>query len=687
MYLNYKTFSVCIDEETFTFKAFRAEKYDSQEKCFIDNGKFDFTANDGRKLSFSDFSEKSFSNSLGRDSATMDFCLSGGPADVPNIQIVFTLNSHAFSIKSVGRCVTEISGSFYHGEDMLNRTFSVETDAQTSILQGTCGPAVSGSDNALFDTLTDTLLYYYGGKMRVDFDYGKNCYSFVYTNSQFDVRDLKIEFKNNYLAEKFNVNYTPVNRNHQFPEPPVGWMTWYAVKFACCADKVLENAEKFTSIFQKYAKKTVIWVDWEWCHNSLEGTGEEGADIFTPRRSAYPDGLAVIAEKIRAMGAIPALWIAPTNEGVLNPMLQEHPEWLLGKKNAWCGQYWVDLSNPEVQEQYVAKIFQQIIDWGYEVVKWDCLPMTLYMMNHFHDKFHDKNMSPHQAFRNTVKTARKVLGENKYLLSCSGSAQNDILFAMDCFDAGRIGGDIFTWEEFIDQAIDRTLYYYPLHNAAFYADADNIVLRSEFNNIAQARSRVSFYGLSGLPITLGDEISALDNDRIEMLKRIMPATVVRPAVLKSNQCGTNYQIINTAVSRSFGKWNVAGITNLGAEKISVKIDFAADLHLDSSVEYAVYDYWNKKFIGICCDRMEVEIAPFDTVVLRLTPIKNGETQIISVNRHILQGAVELEEVKYENNTISGIANCVEGEDLIITLLKADGTVEELTVSGNGRTAF
>ena len=54
------------------------------------------------------------------------------------------------------------------------------------------------------------------------------------------------------------------------------------------------------------------------------------------------------------------------------------------------------------------------------------------------------------------------------------------------------------------------------------SDSDNLVLRPEFSTLAQARTRVSIYGLSGLPVTVGDTIASLDAPRIDLLRRIMP---------------------------------------------------------------------------------------------------------------------------------------------------------------------
>ena len=702
MYSNYKDYSIDFDADNLTFKAFYSFDRDGSESCFIDDGTITFTDLDGNRLSIADFSGRSLTTSSGISSSTLTLMLTGGPVCTPELEISFTADQHFLNIKGFGRAFVTFSGNFRWGSDMAKSTRSIRVGTQTPILHTACGPAVSPEDDALFDLKRDVLLRWStAGKMRVRYDWSKKCYSFTHTNGLDHGKDFSFSVRKNYCADKFNIPYAPMSEKHQFPTPPVGWMTWYALNFSCCRDKVLENAEKFMKTFGKYNDKPVIWVDWEWCHKCFDGQGEQGADIFNPRKSAYPNGLAEVAERIRALGAVPALWIGATNEGVINAMLKEHPEWILGQNAIWCGQYWVDLSNPDVLENYIRKIFEQIIEWGFEVVKWDCLPATLDMLSLFHSKQFDAALSPHQALRNAVKTARSVLGEERYLLSCSGSSWRNTAFATDLFDAARIGGDIFTWLEFQEQAINQVLQYYFLHNQVYYTDADNLVLRKEFNNLHQVRSRVSFYGLAGLPVTLGDEMDELDQERVDMLKKIMPVATLHASEFEIKQRDKRYQVVNAAVARPFGTWSVAGVTNFGDEKEHFRIRLSADLMLDTKLRYALYDFWRDEYLGVCGNSFELEIDSCDTRVIRLTPLEDRNLQLISSSRHILQGAIELEDLTYEENCVRGVVDCPENESVTLTFLATPqvtditsdhpvefcGEICKVIVSGNGKTTF
>ncbi|OGV33687.1 MAG: hypothetical protein A2020_05175 [Lentisphaerae bacterium GWF2_45_14] len=444
-----------------------------------------------------------------------------------------------------------------------------------------------------------------------------------------------------------------------------------------------------SSTFGKYAEKLCFWVDWEWNHQAFDGLGQEGVDTFTPRKEAYPNGLASVAEQIEKLGLIPVLWIGATNDGQQNHLLKQHPEWLLAHKPEWCGQWWIDPSHPGIVAEYIPAVFKQILKWGFKAIKWDCFPTAFTICDSFHSKFHNPDISTDTAMRNVVKAARKTVGTDVYMLSCSGNTERDVTFAMDQFSAARIGGDIFGWSDFIANSIERVFLFYLWHNIAFYADGDNLVLRSEFNSLGQARSRVSFYGLAGLPVTIGDNLADLDEARIDMLKRIIPVADIHPMDIQQKRRGNGYVLVNLAVCKEFGNWNVVGILNTKEEMLELNVRLESDLHIDThNVQcYAVYDFWKDEFMGIHGDALHVSVAPMDTAVLCITPL-TSHPQVISTSRHITQGACDLSYLYWDAaaNILSGRSTGVEGEVYRLTLYIPEG-YEFANLDCNGKVKF
>ena len=600
---------------------------------------------------------------------------SDGPEGVPDLSITFRLDEKTLRFGMMARADLHVTGLLAWGEEPARSTFGVRLNSDDRVLRAACGPAVAACDDALFDRLTDRALEFRSaGSFRVRYDWEAENYRFNYVNGLDFGREFTFRVHEEFCRRKFNIPYAPIRKTHGFETPPAGWMSWYALQFGTCARSVRENAEKLVELFGPWSEKLCCWVDWEWNHNSWSAEGIPGVDCFHPRPDAYPDGLAPVAAQIRELGLIPALWIGPTNDGDFIADYREHPDRVLGEKKEWCGRYWIDPTNPGVLKEYIPAVFRQVLDWGFRMIKWDCLPVTLNVCDYFHDRFYDPARPTDAAVRDLIRVARETVGPDCYMLSCSGETERDICFAMDQFSAARISGDVFSWEKFLTSAVERIFHCYVWHNVIFYADADNLVLREEFNTPAQARSRVSFYGLAGLPVTMGDDLRTLPPERCELLRRLLPTADIHPMDLSRKQRGSDYSVLNLAVCRRFGSWNVAAVTNFTAEPLRLSLQFGADLQLDCGRgrRYSVCDYWNRRFLGVFGESLPLEIPAFDTAVLRITPL-DDVPEIVFTSRHITQGAVELREiVRGEDGSLAGTALCVPGETWRMMVLLPEG---------------
>ncbi|MDD3154652.1 MAG: hypothetical protein PHS41_07270, partial [Victivallaceae bacterium] len=143
------------------------------------------------------------------------------------------------------------------------------------------------------------------------------------------------------------------------------------------------------------------------------------------------------------------------------------------------------------------------------------------------------------------------------------------------------------------------------------------------------------------------------------------------------------QILHLAIHRPFAQWSVVGVINLEDEAISRVIQLGGDLQLPTGEDcfYAVFDYWNLSYLGICSEKLVLDLAPCDTRVLRLTALpkrQRGEAEgalWLSSSRHITQGAVEMQELDEDVavKTLSGRTVCVAGEELKLYFLLPEGT--------------
>lgn len=669
-YANYRNYAVRYDMGNHSFTYWYAPRGRILKNAAIDGLHLD----NNEVFMPADYKEASFYQYNNLDDVELLIKYAGGPAAIDSISLRFTLSKSGISLKTDcrGNPAIHLKGDLIWGENMQNDTFAVCMDRQGPDIRSAAGPASSSADNALFDRITDSALEIAGGKnIRIRFNWETKSYRFTSSvqgsgaASEFNVRAHQ-----NVYEKKFGYPYSYINKNNTFSTPPAGWMTWYAVKFGANEKTVLENARWQAANLLPYGAKA-LWVDWEWYHNDFTGVRDDGVNVFNPDKNRYPRGLKALADDIKKLGLTPALWIGATNEPCADEFIDKDENVVLVQKPEWCGQYFFDLSHPTVRDTIIPKAFRQILEWGYEALKWDCIPTTLQLHDRYHDYMHDSEITSEYAFRQVVKAARETVGPNFYMLFCAGVTSREMLMTADVFDGMRIGGDIFTWDEFIEQCVKRVMKFYALHNVSLYNDPDNVVLRPEFNTYDQALSRICFVSLLGLPITFGDNLPELPADRVELLRRSLPAIDAHPMDVRDTVYAQKVILTNLCINRPFEEWNVAGIMNLSAESANIRLDLTGDLHLDKA-EYLIYDYWNKSFLGVFDAAVPVELRPGAACVLGIRK-RLGRPQILSTSRHITQGLVDLTNTCWDeaNGVFMGESHVVKGDPYEIRLYLPD----------------
>lgn len=552
--------------------------------------------------------------------------------------------------------------------------FAVCLDRPARDFRCAIGSAISPEDHAVYDRMSDCATVI--GKSRqtkLFFDEATGEYGFdLFISCEGEFGTGEISFVKNVLASRYNIRFSARNKNSTFPHPPIGWMTWYAVKFDACESVVLENAEWQAENLKDFGANTV-WVDWEWLHNcfySREGTERtDGVCSLCPDPVKYPHGLKYVADEIRRMGLIPSLWVSFLNEPGKNKFIEKYPDMVLADHPYWCGRYWLDPTNPHYLEEYLPEAVQNVHDWGYEAVKFDTIPATMVKLEQYHFNMYDPTVSTKDAIRGVMKKTRELLGKDMYMLSCAGVFTGDVLWSSDIFDAARIGEDIFTWEEYIKN-IKRLQLFYGVHNIQIYNDPDNVVLRDEHSNFEQAKSRMVMHSLLGLPMTFGDEFKALTDEKIELIKRSLPVLDIHPTDLFKLDFDTECFPINLEIAKPYEKYQVSAIFNSTDEAITRRFDLSEDLHLEDG-QYLIYDFYRDEFLGMIEKTLELDFLPYEVRVLSVR-LGLEVPQIVSTSRHITQGAAEILHMQFENNKLNFRSALVAEDEYIVTMYVPEG---------------
>jgi len=118
----------------------------------------------------------------------------------------------------------------------------------------------------------------------------------------------------------------------------------------------------------------------------------------------------------------------------------------------------------------------------------------------------------------------------------------------------------------------------------------------------------------------------------------------------------------------FGHWNVLHRINWSASAAGPAQVRFRDIGLDGEREYLVFEFWTDRVLGVFKSSFEApSIGPMGLHSFAIRE-KTDRPQILSTNRHLSQGAADLEAVAWENNlTLTGRSRVVAGDRYVITL--------------------
>ena len=153
----------------------------------------------------------------------------------------------------------------------------------------------------------------------------------------------------------------------------------------------------------------------------------------------------------------------------------------------------------------------------------------------------------------------------------------------------------------------------------------------------------------------GDRMTDLDVPRLEILKKVFPSfrEAAHPIDLFERD---RPEIFALRVQKKFGEWLVLGVFNADEKAPAEKIIPLRRLGLVSGKTYVAYDFWRQKFFGELREQISVRLEPASVVLLAIHE-RRGVPQLISTDRHVSQGGVELESVEWNaaTATLSGVS--------------------------------
>jgi hypothetical protein len=430
-----------------------------------------------------------------------------------------------------------------------------------------------------------------------------------------------------------------------------GWCSWFYTLQQVSEDEVLGNAafaaEHLRPLGLEYIQIDEGYQRW---HGDWEGN------------ERFPHGMKWLAGKIRGLGFKPGLWISPYVIAEPADVFQRHPEWLVHApdgslqrignwpdenselaRNESPKQYCLDITHPGAAD-WLSALFKTIAgDWGYDMIKIDFMAWSVFGAR----RFHDPTLSSAQVYRKGLEIMRSAVGDRCHLLECGPGA-----ITVGLIDSMRIEADInygysdAAWKTYFQDpacsAAAAAKRHY-LHKRTWVNDVDHVCMNLLTNQESEAAATI--IALSGGNMISGDRLTQLDEYKLEILKKITPSfgEAAVPVDLFDRDLASTFAL---KVKRRFGTWSVVGVFNADRTRASAQAFPLERLWLDPKKTYLAFDFWRQKFLGGVAGDMKVRVAPGGVTLLALHE-KLDRPQFISTDRHVLQGALELEDVVWD----------------------------------------
>jgi hypothetical protein len=440
-----------------------------------------------------------------------------------------------------------------------------------------------------------------------------------------------------------------------------GWCSWFYTLAEVTEDEVLFNADFASKHLQQFGLEYIqIDEGYQRWHGDWEGN------------KRFPHGMKWLAEQIKGYGFKPGLWIAPYVISEPTELFQQHQDWLLtnpdgtlqrignwpdensdAARNENPKRYCLDITHPEAAK-WMYDLFDTIANrWGYEMIKIDFMAWSILAANHYYDS----SVSSALVYRRGLEIMRRAAGNTCHILECGPGATT-----VGLIDSMRIEADInygfsdAAWKTyFLDPACSASAaarrYYF--HKKTWINDVDHLCMHLLTHQ--QSEAAATLIALSGGTMISGDRLTQLDAYKLEILKKITPS--FGEAAVPVDLFDTDMQsVFALKVKKRFGEWTIAGFFNASVTEPVEKKFSLRRLWLEPGKTCLAFDFWKQQFVGEVTDEIKVVVQPGSVTLFALHE-KLDRPQFISTDRHVLQGAVELESVSWNESakTLSGIS--------------------------------
>jgi hypothetical protein len=448
------------------------------------------------------------------------------------------------------------------------------------------------------------------------------------------------------------------HHKRKFDAPPVvGMMTWYGYRTAIDERLILGNAKIVGELFGGYPQpmQKLMLLDHGWQEDANWG-------LWEPDQKRFAHGMQWLSDELSKHQLSLGLWYTPfcITQNAPNHDHLERLQAVDAEGKAYTGEVGVWGTLPQhSSDNWTITFFDAGQDavhtkWQRELNEMQSWGAVYWKIDFFlvrTSEQREPRVGLGEVYAKTWKTLRDAVGDNGHVAPCSCPTNlqlgyNDSLrIAADIGNSGHWPGAM---EKFRYGMASIAAHWY--RNRRFWVNDPDSIQLGKGCSLGEARVRATVVALSGGHLMLSEDLRDLSEDRLEMIRRIIPpiTTAARPLDLFENPFPDGYPALWALRSQNaIGPRGVLAVFNLTGKTRSYVIR-PEMLRIDAGVEFVALEWWQYRWLGRFNDAFTIEVPPEDVAMIHARPVEQVPS-LLSVSHHVT-GAHIVRDVTFDRST-------------------------------------
>lgn len=449
----------------------------------------------------------------------------------------------------------------------------------------------------------------------------------------------------------------------------IGWMTWYnqeshlrggfgATGDTCASYEVTMEQSRFLaeSGLANYGLRDIA-IDDGYQKNVHLGDWLETVPTF-------PTGMEGLARDLLKLGMKPAVWITPFLATEDSAVYRDHPEWFVRHGFDWyhagppVRAYEFDPTAPGAID-WLLDVFRTFSRWGYHGFKND---FSGGLISSRGKQYHNPKQTGLMRWRWTWRQIKQSLGGDGACSLQLCGANN--LGAIGIIDSVRTGSDIGSgvrdaqWKTIREDTATTAINRWWQNKRFFICDADNLQV-AEYKNYRlysdtvdyeykmarswdEARVRAALVVATGGNIILGDRLTLLEPERLDIIRATLPLHGESAIPLDMFEETIPSLWWHHAV-KPWGNWEVLSVVNFGEASMVKEVPLRR-MRIPRGAAVIAWEFWSRaRHEQVKDDILRVVVKPHSVKTFRLTLVQPDRPALVGTSFHIIMGAVEVAE--------------------------------------------